>query len=221
MDPLDLISRLEKLDACSVSDALDSHGVVGVANGITRRSTRQKIAGRVRTLRLAAGTPKKSPTAHIGSRSIEAATDIDVIVIEQRTGIEAAAWGGVLSEAAHHKHIRGVVVDGPVRDIDDICETGLPVFSRGVTPLSARGRIHEAAMNEPVDICGLTVLPDDFVIGDGTGVVFIPAGIAEAVISAAERIAARERAMVGAVHENAPVMEIMGRDYEKMAGTQD
>ena len=91
-----------------------------------------------------AGQPPDGSDFHLGVRSIDEATDMDVIVIEQRTGIDAAAWGGVLSEAAHHKHIRGVIVEGAARDIDEINETGLPVFSRTTTPVSARGRIHEA-----------------------------------------------------------------------------
>ena len=145
----------------------------------------------------------------------------DVIVVEQRTGSPAACWGGVLSEAAHHKHIRGVIVEGPARDIDEINETGLPVFSRSVSPLSARGRIHEAAINVPIQVGDVTVEPGDLVIADGSGVVFVPASIAEAAIAKAEEIAARERGMVAEIHENKPVREIMDRKYETMLGTQD
>ena len=179
MDFVELITRLEKLDTCAVSDALDSLGVNGVADGIERRSTRQKIAGRVRTMQLAAGKQPDSNAPHLGTRSIEEAEDTDVIVLAQRTGINAACWGGILSEATHHKHIRGVIVEGPARDIDEINETGLPVFSRSITPIAARGRIHEAAVNVAVDIGGVVVEPGDLVIADGTGVVFVPAAIAE------------------------------------------
>ena len=148
-------------------------------------------------------------------------SDPDVIVVEQRTGSPAACWGGVLSEAAHHKHIRGVIVDGPVRDIDEINETGLPVFSRAVSALSARGRIHEAAVNVPVQVGDVAVEPGDLVIADGSGVAFIPAAIAPDVIAKAEEIAARERDMVAMVHENRPVSEIMDKKYETLLGTQE
>jgi len=221
MTKTDLIERLEFLDACAVSDALDSLGVAGFAAGIERRSTRQRLVGRVRTMKLAAGPPPAASTTHLGTRSIEEAGDRDVIVVEQRTGSHAACWGGVLSEAAHHKHIRGVVVEGPVRDVDEINETGLPVFSRSIAPLSARGRIHESAINVAVQVGEVTVEPGDLVIADGSGVVFIPAAIAEKAIAKAEQIADRERQMVAAIHENEPVTAVMGRDYETLLGTQD
>jgi regulator of RNase E activity RraA len=221
MDMNDLIDRLQALDVCAVSDALDSLGVSGHAAGIERRSTRQRLTGRVQTMKLAAGSPPGGSKTHLGTRSIEEAGDTDVIVVEQRTGSPAACWGGVLSEAAHHKHIRGVIVEGPARDIDEINETGLPVFSRSVSPLSARGRIHESAINVPIQVGDVTVEPGDLVIADGSGVVFIPEAIAEKAIDKAEAIAERERQMVAAIHENKPVREVMGRDYETMLATQD
>ena len=221
MDVIELLPRLERLDSCALSDALDALGEPGVVTGIARQSTRQSIAGRVRTMKMAAGSPPGGSTVHLGVRSIDEADDTDVIVIEQKTGVDAATWGGVLSEAAHHKHIRGVVIDGAARDIDEINETGLPVFARSVTPKSARGRIHEAAINVAVSIGDVTVNPGDLVFADGTGVVFLPGNIAEEVIRKAEAIAEKERQMVDAVHEHKPVTEVMGRDYETMLGTQE
>jgi 4-hydroxy-4-methyl-2-oxoglutarate aldolase len=221
MDLVDLLNRLQRLDVCAVCDALDSVGVPGYADGLVRRSTVERLAGRVRTMKLAAGKPPGGSTTHLGTNSIEEAGDTDVIVVEQRTGSPAACWGGVLSEAAHHKHIRGVIVDGPVRDIDEINETGLPVFSRAVSALSARGRIHETAVNVPIQVGDLAVEPGDLVIGDGSGVAFIPAAIAADVIMKAEEIAARERDMVAKVHENRSISEIMDKKYETLLGTQE
>ena len=76
-------------------------------------------------MQLAAGKPETPSATHLGATSIASANVTDVIVVEQRTGIEAAAWGGVLAHAAKQRRIRGVVVDGPVRDIDEIGEVGL------------------------------------------------------------------------------------------------
>ena len=217
----DLLERLSVLDSCAVSDAADSMGLSCVAHGLERRSTRERIVGRVRTMKLAAGSPPAGSTFHLGTRSVEEATDTDVIVVEQRTGIDAAGWGGVLSHAARQRGIRGVIVDGPVRDVDEFTEVGLPVFSRAVTPTTARGRIHEAAINVEVTMGDVAVQPGDLVIADATGVVFVPVAAAEKVVAAAERIAAREKLMVDAVHRGEPVTEIMGADYETLLGTQD
>lgn len=221
MNYASLVDRLSALDTCAVSDALDSLGVSGAVSGLERRSTTTTIAGRVQTMKLAAGKPKGGSGSHLGTHSIVESSDIDVIVVEQRTGIEAAGWGGVLATAAHHKGIRGVIVEGPARDIDEYERIGLPVFSRSATPRTARGRIHQAATNVEIRVGDVDVAPGDLVIADGTGVVFVPAGIAVKAITAAEKIVSREQLMSADVLAGHPVTEVMGKDYETMLDTQD
>jgi len=221
MDYLSLIDRLNALDACAVSDALDTLGVEGVATGLTRRSTKDKVVGRVQTMKLSAGLPPEGVKSHLGTQSVEQAAPTDVIVVEQRTGIVAACWGGVLATAAMEKSIRGVIVEGPVRDVDEFEDIGLTVFSRSITPRTARGRIHESAVNVGIEVGEVHVEPGDLVIADGTGVVFVPAAMAEEVITVAERVAARERLITDAVKSGEPVTVVMGRDYETMLGTQE
>jgi 4-hydroxy-4-methyl-2-oxoglutarate aldolase len=220
MDYEKTFNRMAALDACAVSDALDSLGVDGVVNGIVRRSTDKRIVGRVQTMKLSAGAPPAGSNTHLGTRSIEAATSTDVIVVQQKTGVNAAGWGGVLATAAKEKGIRGVIVDGPARDVDEYEDIGLPVFSRSVTPRTARGRIYESGVNVGVEIGEVSVNPGDLVIADGSGVVFIPAEMADKVLDAAESVVAREKLMVEAVKKGEPVTAVMGKDYETMLGTQ-
>ena len=58
-------------------------------------------------------------------------------------------------------------------------------------------------------------------IADGTGVVFVPAAIAEAVIARAEAIAAAERRMTGAVAAGRPATAVLGENYETLLTIQD
>lgn len=216
----ELVPRLRHLDACAVSDALDRLGIdQQVATGLTQQSTQAKLAGRVVTYRLvpAGQAPKTDgPVRHLGTTAIELAAAGEVIVVEQRTGIEAGCWGGILSMGAKVKGIAGVVADGPVRDIDEARAYELPVYCRSLTARTARGRVEEAEVNGPVCIGGVTVNPGDLVIADGSGVVFIPAARAAEVIAAAERIAGREAGMAKDLLAGRPVTEVMGRDYEFM-----
>ncbi|HLB30964.1 MAG TPA: RraA family protein [Gammaproteobacteria bacterium] len=211
-----LVERLLHLDSCAVSDALDSLEFTGCASGIVQLAGTGRIAGSVVTVRLAAGKPPTTAARHLATGAIEAADQGDIIVIEQRTGIEAAAWGGVLSHAAQYRGVAGAIIDGPARDIDESRALGFPVFARSATALTARGRIHEADFNCPVRIGELTVHPGDLVIADASGVVFIPASRAEEVITAAERIMAREGLMVKDLAQGDPASQVMGMDYENM-----
>ena len=211
-----LLGRLEKLDACAVSDALDSLKLPGAHSGIPRRSTTKRIAGVVMTVKLTDQAPAGGSKRHLGTAAIEAADKMTIIVVEQRTGIDCAGWGGVLANAARVKGVRGVIMEGPARDIDEYEEIGFPVFSRYTTPHTARGRVWEQSFGEPIQVGDAPVYTGDFVIADGSGVVFLPAERAEEIITVAEKIAAKERLMTLDVLDGKPVSEVMGTNYETM-----
>jgi len=176
---------------------------------------RKRIAGRVRTVKLEAAKGRTA-ARHLCTAAIEAAAPGDVIVVEQRSGIDAAGWGGILSVGAKTKGVAGVIVDGPARDIDEATELGFPVYARAQTARTARGRIIEVSTGEPVTIGDVTVSPGDYVLADSSGVVFIPAAAIERVIGEAEKIAAREGLMAKAAAAGQPMSQVMGADYEKM-----
>ncbi len=125
----------------------------------------------------------------------------------------------MLSAGAVARRIEGVVVDGAVRDLDDAQDYGLPVYAVAAVPVTARGRVAEREWNVAVRICDVAVDPGDFVIADASGVVFVPRNRVAEVLSAAERIAAREAAMVTRARGGAPMVDVMSGDYETMLGT--
>ena len=207
--------RLARLDSCAVSDALDKLGLTGAVTGIQRLTTTRRISGRVHTVRMDKDDGAPS-SRHLGTAAIEASQPGEVIVMEQRTGIDAACWGGNLSFGAQRRQVAGVIVEGPARDIDEARDYDFPVFARTATARTARGRIREGATDVPITVGDVTVRPGDFVVADGSAVVFIAMADIDRVLEAAEAIAARERAMVAALEEGAPISEVMGRNYETM-----
>jgi len=215
--PEDMIERLRRLDSCAVSDAMDRLKLAGAVSGIEPRSVKRRIAGRVRTVALGPATGAAAPR-HLCTTAIEAADAGDVIVVEQRTGIEAAGWGGILSIGARAKGVSGVIVDGPARDIDEATELSFPVYARSVTARTARGRIIEVSTGQPITIGEVGVAPGDYVLADSSSVVFIRADAIDRVVTEAERIAAREAAMAKAARAGQPMSSVMGADYEKLLG---
>jgi regulator of RNase E activity RraA len=215
----DPVKRLQRLDVCAVSDAMDKLGLPPSVSGLTQQSTQQRIAGKVVTYKLVPAAQVPAHTGaprHLGTTAIEAAEPGDVIVIEQRTGLDAGSWGGILSLAAKLRQVAGVVVDGPVRDIDEARAYEFPVYARGLTARTARARVAEAFTNQPVRIGEVTVCPGDYVIADASGAVFIAAADIERVLQAAEMIVGREAAMAQALRAGKPVSQVMGADYEHM-----
>lgn len=203
-----LIKRLRGLDACALSDALDSLGLPGATLRLRPLWSCPPIAGRAITVQI---VPKgdTQPSVHLNTPAIEAAEPGDVIVVANDGREDVSCWGDILSSAARVKGVGGVVIDGACRDIDASAEIGFPVYGLAVVPVSARGRIVQGSMNEPVTIAGVTVSVGDLVLADGSGTVFVPADHAEAVIAAAERLVAKQRAMVAAVRGGRSVVEVM------------
>src|SRR5947209_3045402 len=217
-DTLD--ARLARLDTCGVSDALDRLGLDGAVLGIRPMWSCPRIAGQVITLRLRRAEPGEHSPRHLGTAAIEAGGPGQVIVIEHREREDAAGWGGILSLAARVKGIEGVILDGSCRDVDDSRDVGFPVYARAATPMTARGRVVEASMGEPIRVGDLHVQSGDYVIADWSGVVFVSAAHAGDVISTAEMLAAREAQMAEAVRAGRSVVDVMGANYESMLKEQ-
>lgn len=208
--------RLARLDCCAVSDALDKLGLTGQVTSLPRRSGDGRIAGRAVTVKVGVGPPPAGPVRHLGTMAIQEANSETIIVVEQRSGIEAGCWGGLLTRGARAKGVRGVIADGPVRDIDEARELGFPIFTNRTTSLTARGRVSEQGTNVPVAIGDVIVQPGDYVVADDSASIFIAPADIERVLEAAEAIVAREAAMVRAIESGVPPHEVMDGRYEAM-----
>jgi regulator of RNase E activity RraA len=204
-----VVQRLGALDACAVSDALDTLGLPGAVVGVRPLwPVDRVVAGRVRTIQAAPKTEGQAGT-HIASPLIAVAAEGDVAVIANGGREDVSCFGGILAVAAVARGMAGVVIDGACRDIAESDELGLPVFGRAVVPVSARGRIVQTAMDEAIEFAGVTVRSGDYVVADRSGVVFVPTAEAGRVLELAERIAARESAMVEAVRAGESVVDVM------------
>jgi len=215
------VQRLRRLDACAVSDAMDKLQLPGVVTGLTQRSGAGRIAGRAVTMQVGPGQPPPGPARHLGCSAIELAGPDQVIVVEQRSGVEAGCWGGLLTLGAKVRGVAGVVADGPLRDVDEAMAYEYPVFSRSLTSRTARGRVVELGVQVPVSIGAaaggeVTVQPGDYVLADRSAVIFIASADIERVLEAAETIVAKEAAMAKAILAGTPMGQVMGGAYEHM-----
>jgi regulator of RNase E activity RraA len=209
------VERLKRMDSCAVSDALDKLGLSGSVTGLSRVSTDQRIAGRVLTVKLDRAEGR-SNTRHLCTAAIEAASPGDIIVCEQRTGLDAACWGGNLTIGAQMRGVAGAIVEGPARDVDESRQLGFPVFARTITGRTARGRIVEASTGDPILVGDVTVAQGDYVIADASSVAFIPQAEIARVVEAAEMIVRKEALMAQALREGKRASEVMGANYEQM-----
>ncbi|BCB91328.1 RraA family protein [Phytohabitans suffuscus] len=106
-----------------------------------------------------------------GAASI--AQDGDVLVVDARgyTGVTGAGFKMLAGPRA--RGLRGFVIDGALRDVDDFQEVGFGVFGRGRAAHSSTKR-RPGEVNVPVACGGVIVEPGDLVVADGEGVVVVP-----------------------------------------------
>ncbi|AXF56245.1 RraA family protein [Salicibibacter kimchii] len=117
----------------------------------------------------------------------------DVLIVDGKGATANALAGDFVIGLAQSLGLHGVVIDGVIRDIADIRELDLPVFTRGSTTAASK-KTQEGNINVPVTVGGVEVHPGDIVVGDVDGVVIVPADQASEVAEKAkERIEKDEK----------------------------
>ncbi|KAJ5378047.1 demethylmenaquinone methyltransferase family protein [Penicillium cataractarum] len=208
MSQCSILERLSALDTNTVSDALDFLNLQGATYGLRPLWNCPKIIGRASTVQLGPKTDT-APTTHLITPVISAVTTDDRILVIAGGLDGISCWGDIIANASKVKGIRGTVIDGMSRDIDGSRDVGYPVYGRGVTMISARNRMVQVDSGIPIQVRGVTVKQDDYVIADNCGTVFIPAERMEDVLDLGERINRRQNIMVQEVRAGKPVSEVM------------
>lgn len=212
-----ILERLASLDTNTVSDALDFLELPGATYGLRPLWDCPKIVGRASTIQLGPKADAK-PTVHLISPVIDAVTTDDRVLVIAG-GVEGiSCWGDILANAATSRKVRGSVIDGLSRDIEGSESIGYPVYGRGITMISARNRVIQIDSGKPVQMAGVTVCENDYVIADRCGAVFVPPERIEDVLDLGERIARRQDGMVAAVRAGRLVAEVMhDKEFEAIA----
>ena len=178
------VARLERLSTSDVSDAIDRRGVNGQCLGVMPLSPNFRLVGRAWTLRYA---PIGDGTGTVGDYIDDLGPD-DVVVLDNQGRLDATVWGDLLTSTASRRRVAGTVIDGICRDINRSIELSYPIFSRGNWMRTGKDRVRVEAAQVPVAIGGVRVDPGDYLIGDGDGVVAVPATRIEEVLDSAEQI---------------------------------
>lgn len=137
----------------------------------------------------------------------------DVIVVSAGGETETSVWGGLMAGLCKQKGVTGAIVDGAIRDIDEIRDLQFPIFSRAVVPRSTHspysGRLEPIELNVPVSCGGVLVHPGDLVLADEIGVVVIPLEEAEGVLRRAQQQAEKEEATRQWIRSGKTLAEIL------------
>lgn len=171
----ELVALMQRAETATIGHVLYS-GFLD--RRITPLLPRRRVAGTAVTLRL---PHADSTLLHYAAKLVRPG---DILLIDRSGDDKYACWGGGVALAMKLAGLTAGVIDGPATDIGEIEQFDMPIWSRGLAPITTRMLGIGGAMNVPVSVGGQVVNPGDAVICDDQGVLVMDPSIAK---EAAER----------------------------------
>jgi 4-hydroxy-4-methyl-2-oxoglutarate aldolase len=203
---------------CRCADALDFgvadlHEAMGALEG--RRSLMEpSMRGLNPGLRIAgpAVTAYCDPGDNLMvQKALHLARPGQVVVLSNGGARHGALLGEMMGTYILQKKLAGVVVCGPIRDVDALRDMRLPVWSTWISP-SHPERRGPGAVNVPVQCAGVAVYPGDIIMADGDGVIAIPPRDFERVVGLARQRVDKEARIIAALKTGEHLYELSGAD---------
>ncbi len=133
----------------------------------------------------------------------------EVLVANAQAFTDVAVWGGLMTRAAMARGIAGLVVDGAVRDSEEIAELGFPCFARGAVPRGPH-KGFGGTVDAPISCGGVPVASGDLILGDADGIAVVPLARVEEVLEAVRALQAREADTIVKMADGASLAAIYG-----------
>ncbi|MET8624482.1 RraA family protein [Kitasatospora sp. NPDC004669] len=137
----------------------------------------------------------------------------DVIVVACHGTTTTAMWGGLMSTLSLKAGIAGGIVDGAVRDVDEIRDLGFPLWYRSTVPRPSPTAVHDRTepvqVNVPVVVNGQVISPGDILVADENGIAVVPQHGAEDVLAGVRRQIDKERVVRERINSGATVQELL------------
>lgn len=131
-------------------------------------------------------------------KALDMAGEGDVIILSNEGDRTQSLMGEIMAVYAHHqKKVAGIVLDGPIRDIQEISEMDMFLYATGSTP-GGPYKEGPGEVNVPISIGNIAVMPGDIILGDRDGVIVIPRKDAETILEEAVKYAALDAGKVEA-----------------------
>jgi 5-oxopent-3-ene-1,2,5-tricarboxylate decarboxylase / 2-hydroxyhepta-2,4-diene-1,7-dioate isomerase len=221
------LERLARIPVATLTQVLQQRGRRHTfVQGLHALDPEWTMAGRARTLRC---LPNRAEPGEVTRdvpntpklRVIESIQPGEVLVIDAGGDLNGGQVGDILCVRIKQLGGAGVVIDGGVRDTPQVRDVGLPIWVRGSHGGNGYRALYDADYDLPVRCGGVTVIPGDYVVADGDGVVVIPPELIAEVMASASEIEQqedfiREKIMAGHTTTGVyPPDEATLREFEK------
>lgn len=176
-----LIEEFKKIPASNVSDVMGRSCALNPRIKLVSSPKQQMMAG-------PAFTVKTRPGDNLAIHAaLNYCSEGDVIVVSNEGDNTRALMGEVMmAYLVHVKKIAGIILDGPIRDIDEIGKWDFPVYATGTTP-GGPYKEGPGEINVPISCGEIAVNPGDIILADPDGVIVVPCEDATAILREAQQ----------------------------------
>ncbi|MFJ6535144.1 4-carboxy-4-hydroxy-2-oxoadipate aldolase/oxaloacetate decarboxylase [Paenarthrobacter sp. NPDC091711] len=195
------MTKLAGLGAATVYEANGQRDAIDPA--IKPLDPTSRVAGRVVTVDL---EPGDNWFIHV---ALLEAGEGDILVVDAKGYVQAGPWGDVLTLAAQERGVAALVIDGAVRDSQEIIASGFPVFTRGVC-IRKTTKVQKGRVNVPVTIGGVLINPGDILVGDADGLVRVGQNDVDTALASSEQRELKEETMRARIREGASTLDLLG-----------
>lgn len=180
-----LVEAFSKLPTANICDCMERLGVMSAEIKLISNPRAANFAGTAVTVRTREGDNLMLHAA------IDLAGPGDVIVVDNEGARNRSLAGAIMFGYCMFKKISGLVIDGPIRDLEEAREMDWHLYATGAT---SRGpyKIGPGEVNVPICCGGVTVRPGDIIVGDLDGILVIPQEDAKAILEKAIPFAAKD-----------------------------
>lgn len=194
----EIIRILKKVSTPNISDAMHRTGEI---EGLTMITPGVKLIGRAFTVRTYPGDWAKPVEA------IDKAEEGQVLVIDVG-GVGPAVWGELATHSAIQKRLGGVVINGAIRDVQEIIKLRFPAYAKMVTPTAGEPKGF-GEIGVPVRMGKVRVFTGDWMVGDEDGIVVIPQDKAVEMANRAMDVLERENRIREEIKEGGTLSSVM------------
>jgi 4-hydroxy-4-methyl-2-oxoglutarate aldolase len=204
-----LIKRFKEVAKCYSASCVfaDVQRRRGVMDSAIKPISNGTLVGAALTVKLSGGDLQDCLNA------LAIAQEDDVIVVEAAGETETSVWGGLMGGLCLQKGVKGAIIDGAGRDIDELRDLNFQLFTRSITARGTHtmysGRKDEMQLNVPIQCGGTIVGPGDMIVADENGIAVVPNGELEEVLQLAKEQAEREEQTRQAITKGKTVDELL------------
>lgn len=182
------IDGFRTIPASNVADVMERNCAMNPRIHLVSRPKQRNMVGPAYTVKVRAGD----------NLALHAALNLvgegDVVVVSNEEDNTRALIGEIMmSFLRYTKRVAGIVLDGPIRDIDEIGQWDFPVYCTGTTP-GGPYKEGPGEVNVPIACGGISVYPGDIILGDPDGVIVIPKKDADSILAAAQKFQTADQA---------------------------